>query len=106
MQPLPMTPKAMEMAKEVANNVRAVKAVGLEKGESINVKMINEGVWMKVLNFTEDSVTVRPEIPLLFIVKGVPVYIHKIVHGDLVLRRLTKKQADEITSKMKGMSPA
>jgi hypothetical protein len=64
------------------------REVPLQKGEMVNVN----GVWMKVLNFTENSVTVHPETPLILEFKGVPVYIHKIVNGDLVLRRFTKAQ--------------
>ena len=73
--------------------------VPLQIGETVDVN----GVPMKVLNFTDNSVTVRPEEPLILIVKGVPTYIHKVVnHRDLVLRRFTKQMAQEI---IKGTSP-
>ena len=63
-----------------------------------SIEMVN-GAEMKVLNVTPNSLTLRPVEPLVMVVRGIPMIIHKVINGtDFVLRRMTEAQIKEMLS--------
>lgn len=85
-----MTTEAQEAitANELVRQGRAIQhqVIELENGADILVN----GIDMAILNVAENSVTVRPENVLVLVLKGTPMYIHKIVDGALVLRPVNR----------------
>ena len=66
-----------------------IKNALLKQGGNINVN----GVFMKILNVTHSTVTLRPHKTMVFEVQGVPCKLKKMTHlGDLVLTTINKGQ--------------
>ncbi|HMN11178.1 MAG TPA: hypothetical protein PKD55_02490 [Bellilinea sp.] len=83
----------MNVVPKVESTITPPRTVALKKGERLSVN----GAEAKVLNFTEQSITVRMDFPIIVVIKGVPMYIHKMQNKrDLVLRVAPEEMLDAI----------
>lgn len=68
---------------EELNAMRAGSPVlSVKPGDSVPVNGVN----MQVMNISAKSIRVRPASPLVYIVRGIPFKVHKMLGRDLVLR--------------------